>query len=459
MQETIEGGSLLSSIVNLFFKGIDNFIDSESEYKEEMGVLKQVNRIALDDEDGKETPYTLTIKLSPVRGKKGKFYVEASTTAPGLDVSSINEKVIKLDSSNKDSFVKMVDDLLSKNSLARTEKQSTQPSTTDTEVSDDQEEEIANLIQSAAQADGIEYRTAETDDGHIVTIKTDLTQRKSSPSICDLTISAEDPFEQKPIKSIKEKAVMVPAVDGSGATLGFETFCDSIRNEIAKYIEERKLKEKETKPANSSTSVDATFMKTAGEVSLLAINASCNIRAAIDLIDTVGQDEDFIAGLAESAEQSFRITDSGDETLDVIDIENVDVSSTYDVLFKAINDMVAKLTAIKWAIGSTKWCEETTLATTFWTCSSLLDYCAEWVVRHTDHYPCPLNPYGECACFDCYKVDGKLSIDLIKKDIIDNDLQELVLLLDNYYVNLECNEQKRVADALEELKRILTYAQ
>lgn len=464
MEQVIEGGSLLSSIVAMFFKGIDKIFDSAAQYEEEMGVLKQVTRIPLQDENGKETPYTLTIKLAPIKGKPGKFYVEAQTTAPGLDVTSINEKVLTLNSSTKDDFLKLIDNLLSKQDLVRTsEKKDNEESSDKSEqqqsTNPKQEAEIAELIQSAATADGIEYRTVEMEDGHLAAIRTTLQQRAAIPTVCDLTISAEDPFEQKPIKSIKDKSVMVSAVTKKGDILDFDTFCQRINTEIDKYLNDNKLKEKSSRPANSSSQVDATFVKSNGEVSFVAINASCNIRAALDLIETAGQNDDFIASLPEDAEQSYRIVDQGDDTLDIVEIEAVDTSVTYDVIFKAVNDMVARLTAIKWAIGTVKWSEETPLCTTYWTCSSLLDCCAEWVVRHTEHYPCILNPFIDSPTFDCYKIDGKLSVDLIRTDMINNYLQELVLLLDNYYVNLECDEQQRVADALEELKRILTHAQ
>ena len=108
-KQIIEGGSLLSSIVKLLFGGIDNILDSMAEYEEEMGVLKQINKILITDGN---TNYTLTVKIAPVRDKEGVFFVEAQTDAPKFDVSSINEKAMKLNNSTKDAFSKMISKLI-----------------------------------------------------------------------------------------------------------------------------------------------------------------------------------------------------------------------------------------------------------------------------------------------------------------------------------------------------------
>ena len=91
-----------------------------------------------------------------------------------------------------------------------------------------------------------------------------------------------------------------------------------------------------------------------------------------------------------------------------------------------------------------------------WGVVGLLDNSAMWVVSHTDHYPCPQNPYGECACFDSCKEGDYLDTQRVKDELIA-DLDELVVLLDNYFVNLEPDEQYCVSQSLSEFKRILAY--
>lgn len=468
MEQPIQGAGLLDSIKSMLFKGLDNAFNSASEYEEEMGVLKQVTRIPLEDESGKETPYTLTIKLAPIKGKSGKYYVEAETTAPNLDVSSINGKVLPITNSSMKGFNKMIDDLLEANSLTRTENTSAEQQTDEEQanetssndvMTDEQEQEIADMIAQAAKEKGIEYRTVQMEDGHVATLYTELQQRSTNPELCDMTISAEDPFEQKPIRSLKSATKVVAAVDSNGETLSFTAFCNELKAQLDAYMKANKLTEQSTREANASTHVDVTFIKSSkdNEISLTAINASCNIQAALDMIESVADDAEFLNELVDDSEQSYRITDDGD-SLDVIEIESVDTSSTYDIMFDTISKFSSKLQTYRWAMGSRTWYDSTTISAISDYVSELLDQSAVWVIQHTDHYPAIRAAYTEFPNLAEFEdEEGHICKDCLEEDVVA-DTEELILLLDNYYVNLEHDEQTRIDGIVSELKRLLTYA-
>lgn len=464
-KQTIEGGSLLSSIVALFFKGLDNILDSAAEYEEEMGVLKQVNHIPLQDKDGKQ--YELTIKLAPVRDKKGIYYVEASTDKPGFDVSSMNGIAVQLNNQTMKEFNAKVNELIEKNKL--------------TVVKDDKKDEsegepadsmsLEDLIFAANEQINrvnVEFENA-TDSrtnppGHyqlIAQIALSLDKDKKGKDICKGKITYEPigTIPKKHLKTIKSSTIEVDPIV-KGVQLTVDQLVAEIEKQFNHQISIQGLR-RVNRNANSSVRVDATLKKVTGstELTLMAINASCSIKAALDMLTDVVDDEEFINSFTDDEERSIEITDLGDN-YDVEEIDEVDITPTYNVLFRQASYLCSKLAAARWALGEIEWNKLLPICSIEWALSNLLNSAASWVVRHEGRYPTPQNPYSDCDYADfscCEDESGKLQPECLQSMLLE-DLDELVLLLDNYYVNLEYDEQNVVATALTEFKRTLTYA-
>lgn len=115
-KQKVEGGALLDAIASLFFKGLDNIFDAAVEYQKEMGVLKQVNKIKVADNEGNE--YTLTVKLSPIRDKQSVFFVEVECDAPDFNIpDEVNKKAYKIANDNKKEFSALIEKILTANKL------------------------------------------------------------------------------------------------------------------------------------------------------------------------------------------------------------------------------------------------------------------------------------------------------------------------------------------------------
>lgn len=466
-KQIIEGGSLLSSIVALFFKGLDNILDSAAEYEEEMGVLKQVNHIALQDEDGKQ--YELTIKLAPVRDKKGIYYVEASTDKPGFDVSSMNDIAVRLNNQTMKEFNAKVNELIEKNKLTvvkeeeKSDEETLDEHTVGEPLTDRQVQLLISEVQKKFKPTYVRWIAGEKklEPPQLVTgtLKVEL-NGDADNQVCQVTISVTID-ETKYGLSIEPDNTSTPLAD-------VEVMVKNIKLILNKYMQLNDLEEYDpnesadsSNPTNSSKIVDATLKKVTGstELTLMAINASCNIKAALDMLTDVVDDEEFINSFADDEERSIEITDLGDN-YDVEEIDEVDITPTYNVLFRQTSYLCSTLVAARWALGEIEWNKLLPICSIEWALSNLLNSAASWVVRHEGRYPTPQNPYSDCDYADfscCEDESGKLQPECLQSMLLE-DLDELVLLLDNYYVNLEYDEQSVVAAALTEFKRTLTYA-
>lgn len=448
-------GSILTTFINFLFGGIDKILDSAAEYEEEMGVLKQVSRIPLTDKDGKQ--YELVIKLSPVRNKNGYFYVEASCDKPGFDVSLMNKVVVQLNNQTMKEFNSKVNEMIEKNKLAVAEVDESDKETSDDDagpqLSEDQANRIVNEARRKFKPIKVRLVKAEQDAGYTNQIEGELVtdiELADDYQNCVVTLSVDQISNDSNI-NIQSESATTQLSDP-------DSLINKIKDFQTNYMEANGI---EKWSANSSKVVDATLKKVTGstELTLMAINASCNIKAALDMLSDVVDDNEFIDSFADEEEKSIEITDLGDN-YDVEEIDQVDITPTYSVLFREISYLCSRFTAVRWAIGELEWSKLTPICSIEWTLSDLLNSAASWVVRHENKYPTPQNPYSDCDYADfssCEDESGKVSPECLE-DMLLECLDELVLLLDNYYVNLEYDEQNLVARALSEFKRTLTYA-
>lgn len=462
-KQTIQGGNLLQSIANMLFKGIDKIIGEAAEYEEEMGVLKQVTRIPIYPDGDNTKEYTLTIKLAPVRGKDGLYYVEAKTDAPDFDVSSLNGKTIRLNNTNMKDFNKKIDELLDANDLSVKEKpeedsDSSSEESEDTQEEEDQQESDTNSEQSndeLAQSDydiDLEPLWVDDEKGQPLVLNRNAVN-KPKEGVCSVTFTVFDVTNNE-VKKYKSETADIPTKDKKGNNLSFAAF----KKEIDKLTDEYMKKYKLVKNIRSSTSIDATFVKSStNQVSLVAIKASSDVKDVMNIICDVVDDDEFVDSLISDEETSFRISDNG-ESYEIERIDSVDTSGTYDTLFGQAIQIRNTLESLKWALGPNYNYSGDfgTLESFNWPLSSLVDYFASLVVRHTDHYPACIG-CAEYPTFEEFKDEsGKLSKDMIIPEI-KLRFEDFLSLIDTYYVNLEPEEQTRINPEIDSIKNTLAY--
>ena len=448
-KEDIVAAGLLDKIVNMFFKGIDKVLDSAVEYEEEMGVLKQVTRVPVTSKDGKE--YTVTIKLSPIKTKKGTFYVEIDTDAPEFDASELNKKAVKIDNINLKDFNKKLDKMLEENNLSRIEPQ-------DRNASDDSiNEELRTLINDAMDYydDKNMLVNGESNNKSFNALLRFGSSDIIGMTSCKVTIAGLDLESHEDIL-VPEQSYDVELVDDDGNVLTKDELIDEMKDVIEKYCTDSHVTLLSS--ANSSIVVEASFIREKGsnEVSLTAIHASCNIKAASELIYTIADSDDFINSLPEDIEQSFRLTDEG-EDIDVEQIPNVDISSTYENLFRSIAHVWKQLYSLRWAVPTRVWSVSSICTCLWWPIENLLDVSAKWIAVHTKCFPTlalegefKLNPIAD------YETEGEDAIDAVECEIV-NIVSDLLDVLELYYVNLEHDEQAKLDQFMSEIKNVLAY--
>lgn len=119
-KQTVQGGSILDALSKLLFKGLDHIFDAASEYQKEMGVLKQVTKIPVQNPIDTSEKYDLVVKLVPIKDKDGIYYIEIE--CPGYSKfkpGPLHQSTIKLNNKNLKEFYKTIDELLKKNDLER----------------------------------------------------------------------------------------------------------------------------------------------------------------------------------------------------------------------------------------------------------------------------------------------------------------------------------------------------
>jgi len=117
--------SILQSLIDMFFKGFDKIFDQAIQYRNEMGVLKSVTEIPVVD--ASKTPYTVYVKLSPVKNKESVYFVEVDIqdkdgkSTSKFNVSQLHEKALKIDKTSMKDFNKAIQNLLNQNHLTKVE--------------------------------------------------------------------------------------------------------------------------------------------------------------------------------------------------------------------------------------------------------------------------------------------------------------------------------------------------
>lgn len=328
----VEGAGALSELFKLLFKGIDKVLDSAAEYENDMGVLKQVNKIPVTGPDGKD--YEVIVKLAPVKDRQGLFYVEISSNYPEFDGSELDKQVIKANRDNWDDFNAEINKVLRQNKLqlAKTSEASDEPNVsnaTDIDCYDQydyedwldnagEQPEIITVTVSEYAGDkkgkvNLQFRVSDNRqlryDGQPVEDIEDLTQNVDANSIDDN------------ISTILKANKLVPVDDAETPESANE----------GNVLESKHI------------DVSLSYIKSNDEINLSAIYANYDIQDAMNSLQLAVDSDAFINMLSDEP-QCFRITDEG-EDLDIQPIEEVDISNVNCEVNNAIGNLAALLDA------------------------------------------------------------------------------------------------------------------
>lgn len=443
-KQPIEAGSLISSIANMFFKGLNKIFDDAAEYEEEMGVLKQVTRIPIENKYG--DTFFIRIKLSPIKGKNGYFYVEADSDTKDLDVSSINKKVIRLNSKTTEDLRKKVDELLASQGFEKsdTKESDSEEEKTDDNTSEEAQPETFNEITEKLKRQ-YPAETVYDENGTQLELVTDVEGDESSKTV-NVTLTLNDADGQLDGGDGHPHSYDLDFNNNS-----YSTLIKVMNKEHADYMKTYNLST-EKPEVSSSTKIKASFYKDSktGEVSLTKIIAS-NILDAMDLVYSVSDDDDFVDALPDDVEQAYEIIDEGDD-IDVEQIEDFDVSSTYESVFRTISELANEICSLKWVRSGM--CAQTvsSIDSVSWDIQSAVDYLANLIMRNTDKFPAVVSSVIELPTYPELKDEtGHVSWELIDNKIAET-CQSIVDTLEAYVINMKPEEQSRLYGYIDAMK-------
>lgn len=464
MQQTIEGGGVLNSLMQMFFKGVDKLLDSAAEYEEEMGVLKQINRIPIFDKNGKE--YILTIKLAPIKNKSGYYYVEAESQAPGLDLSSVNGKVMQINNKNVNRFNEIIEEILSEKGMeVNTEEQSSDSTPSEgqegqqseqSDITPEQEVQIVDIgneVKETLMSDPLLANYGK----EIVSIERTIVD-EGKLSEYKLKIHVISSTTGGPIEECPDKTYSLESRDENGNVKSFETIYLDVQDKVRDYMREYGITPG-TGTASLNSSVKATFIreKNTKGIKLTAITASCDISSAWDIVQDVMDDDEF-AELITEEPQSFEITESDPGCYEIEQIEvDIDTSDSYTILFESMLNLVQELDYLRWATGVKTWSTDSFVCDVKWILQDMLDEIAIWVVAHLGQFKVPQLTIDENLINSCTNETQSISQQAVHARL-EEKLNNLIDLIDDLYVNFERAEQARLDGYVASINNNLTYA-
>lgn len=234
---------------------------------------------------------------------------------------------------------------------------------------------------------------------------------------------------------------------------------------VTEYASENELGSNEGQiSADASTKVcritlqRVTSSKGVDSINLMKIQANYPIQLAVEDVQAVVNDDEFVDSLQYDEPQSFEITEVPSEEnpdefeYDVNEIENdiVDGSMSYEELLKAAVRLSFDIQSLCWGAKGPRMEELKSKAYNWtWTVQNAIDMFAQLMVSETHVVP----HLGKLATGGTGGVDMSQGFDLEEGlTVLEKSIDKFVNELENHYVNLPHEVQKRVDDMLFELK-------
>lgn len=466
--QPIQGANLLDSLVNFFFKGLDKALADKADYEEEMGVLKQINRIPIETLDGKNK-YVLTIKLSPVRGKDSYYYVEAETDAPGLNVSAINHKTLQLNKDNMAQFRATVDKLLARSrfvaDMDRSDNSVPEGKVVG-EPGDEEDQTTSNDGQKGSQNDiSAEGEVAEYlrkadiwfNQEHIAVANGadgklyQLTFKFTTDDIKDKCYIAIDVTPVGDTNVIETLKTEISLLDTDANLIDESTFFKAVRQGIQNAASDASYSSVNFGVPNQGGVVSATFIKDKEGVGLTAIKASSDLNRTMEIIYDIMDSDDFVEQLPEGEEMSFAITEQDDD-YEIEEIDGIDTSCAVCDIYKAISSMYITLKLLQAMIGVKIWRNDNFLNDSYLKVAALQTQVATWLVDSEDPLQILSDPYSLVPSFEKYRnYASNEDIPQVKEDLC-HDLEALADVLDILSVDLCEDCQDEIASFISQIE-------
>ena len=317
-------GSIMSKLISMFFKGLDNILDSAIEYQNDNGILKGNSVIPVKDKHNKDTEFI--VSLSPVDGKgnarEGTFIVNFSckgindliTEVDGVDYQ---DKAIVIDSKTRSKFEDIIGKILKANGLYKI------PDKTETNQDEGSHSETRRVDATTTQKKNI-----------VVTIQI---YQIPETNRYDIAINAdsdvEHNFSPKEVKGGEKLAdTIYDWFDKNSLEIRDDNDDDWIQS----------MRHWDEEPVESSKKINMTVHKsiTASEtvVDVVKIYANYDVDEAMVAVDSMLDSDEFIDSL-----------DEGDTNLVVIDDgQDLDIQPTADCcpIIPVVTDMLTASTAL-----------------------------------------------------------------------------------------------------------------
>lgn len=327
---TVQGGALLDALSKFLFKGIESIFDAAVEYKNEMGVLKQVTTIPVKSERDQKK-YTLTVKLTPIKDKEGNYYIELECPDyPKFKPGALHGNVVKLNKDNQKDFIKLVDQILDKNGLERVP--------TEGEAAEEEKKESSKNFKKNNDLSGTytflfhSYNEEATDT--TVTVVMDTSQDGQET---DIEVTGDPKLAQDFFKRISHEEV----AEGRGPkNLGtqlddhmkkkcrlfvdeadkesWQSLIDSLNKPDKSFANESEATTEEaTTEETTAASIKVTLEKVIGSdqheyINLVSIDSSCSEDDAMTAINAIVASDEFVDQMPEG-ESSYEITEEDDD--------------------------------------------------------------------------------------------------------------------------------------------------
>lgn len=410
--QPVEGAGILDALANLFFKGMDKALSERAEYEEEMGVLKQINRIPIETLDGKNT-YTLIVKLSPIRGKDNYYYVEAETDAPGLDVSGLHQKTLKLDNTNMRQFRNTIDKLISNSNYAADMDRSDEANADTGEVvgkpaegeennsSEGEiisESEVKELIDEAqSEFDG---RAIGVTDPDGLSVQLTPEYKNVTSDECQIDIVAKDENNSVVNKYSQVDDNVVSLRNDSGELVSIDDLLDTTGEILDEFIEINKFTGIHT--VGASTIVSATFIKDSEGIGLTAIKASDDLNKTMTIVYDIMDSDEFVNSLQDGEESSFTIEETADD-YDIQPTDSVDCTQCYADAYKVVSKLYITLKLLESMIGIKIWQSDNFFSDLTGAVVDLQTKVSIWALNNSDMLPILQDPFTLVPTFEKFR--------------------------------------------------------
>lgn len=203
-----------------------------------------------------------------------------------------------------------------------------------------------------------------------------------------------------------------------------------------------------------NTKISVTLQRVAAgsedTINLCAINAGSNAVKAMNILDAVLSDDEFVGQITEEP-VSFEIVEMED-AYDVNETQSVDTSNTFEDMLRACVECYHNLQAIHWGSKGEKFRDIHSMAESLlYSVQYNMDNIAEWCVEYTKKVPNVLSYQYNALDTSC-GFDFGSGVKAVKQQL-DNYIQ----VLECYYVNVEHDVQSVMDNWIRDLKQQSNY--